>query len=229
MLESIIAPECPCCKATGPLTHGLCADCRSELIGWDPDSRCQVCSFPIAGIGTICQRCLEAGDRFDRAFFLFPYRNGCRTWIHHLKFRDRPGWLDLLNDIEDQWVPFLKKMDIDAVSWIPAAPLTRWHRGYNLSHRLARLTSGKLGIPVVRMLRPRRLWKRPLSGSRDLADRKRIIRRFIAPVGRAPRYDHVLLVDDVFTTGTTLNRAADILKRNRLAETVTAFTIARVL
>lgn len=198
-------------------------------MGWDPDSRCQICGVPIGETGVICQRCLEARDRFDRGFFLFPYRDCCRTWIHHLKFRDRPGWLNLLNDMSDHWVPFLKEMEIDAVTWIPAAPLTRWHRGYNLSHRLAKQTASKLAVPAVRMLRPRRLWKRPLSASRDLAGRKRIIRRFLSPVAGAPRCDHVLLVDDVFTTGTTLNRASDILKRNGLAKQVTVFTIARVL
>ncbi len=229
MLESIIAPECPYCKATGPLTHGLCSDCRAEMIGWDPDSRCRVCSFPIAGVGTICQRCLEAHDRFDRAFFLFPYRDTCRAWIHYLKFRDRPSWLNLLNDFADHWVPFLKGMDIDAVTWIPAAPITRWHRGYNLSHRLAELAGAQLQLPVVRTLRPRRLWKRPLSASRDVAERKRIIRRFLAPVSNAPRHDHILLVDDVFTTGSTLNQATTVLKRHKLAETVTVMTIARVL
>lgn len=229
MLESIISARCPHCKGPGPLRHGLCPDCRTRWTGWHPENRCSVCSTEIRGAGTICQRCLEASDRFDRAFFLVPYGESARSWLHHVKFRDRLEWLDLIPDLADFWTAVVSDWKPEAVSWIPSAPVTWWRRGYNVSHEIAKRVSARLGIPMVRLLRPGTLYKRPLSASRDPAHRHRIIRRFLKPVPNAPTLKRVLLVDDVFTTGATLNRASGIVRKSTGAKDVSVFTLMRVL
>jgi len=228
MLESIISAECPHCKEPGLLRHGLCPDCLSDWLMFQPGCRCAVCHTEIRGKGTICQRCLESKDRFDGAHFLVPYTNTVRSWLHHVKFRDRLEWLGILELTTDNWLPVLSDWKPDVVSWIPSAPLTWWRRGYNLSYEIAKRVGRRMDIPIQRLLKPGALYKRPLSASRDPAHRRSIVRRFLKTARNVPDMKRVLLVDDVFTTGATLNRATRLIKERTDADVVYVFTIARV-
>ena len=228
MLESIITAECPNCKEPGPVRHGLCENCLLWWKEWLPEHRCAICSVEIRGVGTICQRCLEAADRFDRAFFLVPYHDPARNWLHQVKFKDKLEWLNILDELTEKWEPELRKWEPDVVSWIPSSPLTWWGRAYNLSRQIALRVSERLGVPAVRLLRPGTLYKRPLSTSRNPAHRRRIVRRFLRPHPCPAEMDHVLLVDDVFTTGATLNQAARLIRRHADVRTISVFTLMRV-
>lgn len=182
----------------------------------------------IRGKGTICQRCLEAKDHFDGAHFLVPYTDTVRSWLHHVKFRDRLEWLGILEETTDNWLPVLKDWEPCMISWIPSAPLTWWRRGYNLSHEIAIRIGRAMDIPVQRHLKPGALYKRPLSASRNPAHRRRIIRRFLRTARPVPGVKRILLVDDVFTTGATLNQAARLVRKQTGAGTVHVFTLTRV-
>ncbi len=229
MLELIIKPRCVHCKSDADIQFGLCRPCRESLTAYNPPSRCKNCGLAIQGEGTICQRCFEAEDSFDRAFFLFPYEKAGRTLIHHIKFRDRPEWLDILDDAGDVWLSVLAQWKPDAVCGIPSSLHTRWYRGYNVSEKLAGKVADALGVPCVRLLKRARLFKRRLSATRTPAERRRVIRRFLKRADTVPeRFSHVLIVDDVFTTGATVNRGAKLLKQIPTVSEISVFTLARV-
>ena len=229
MLELIIKPRCVHCKSEKDIRFGLCPDCRETLTGDSPSARCRVCGLTIRGQGTICQRCLEGKDAFDQAFFLFPYEKAGRTLIHHIKFRDRLEWLGILDSGEAVWQAVLEGWNADAVTWIPSSLHTRWERGYNVSGKLAERVAEALGVPCLPLLKRAKLFKRRLSATKSPGERKRVVRQFLKGPDRVPEgICHILIVDDVFTTGATANRAAKLLKQAGGVAKVSVFTLARV-
>ncbi|MCK5878499.1 MAG: ComF family protein [Holophagae bacterium] len=229
MLKLIIRPRCVHCKSEEDVRFGFCADCTETLIGYSPASRCKKCGLTIRGEGTICHRCLEGKDNFDQAFFLFPYEEEGRTLVHHIKFQDRLEWLDILESTEANWRPVLEGWQPDAVAWIPSSLHTRWTRGYNVSRELANMVAEKLDIPCLSLLKRAKPFKRRLSATRSPGERKRVVRQFLkGPETVAEGIAHVLIVDDVFTTGATVNRAAKLLKQADGVREVAVFTLSRV-
>ncbi len=229
MLDLIIKPRCVHCKSAEDVRFGLCAECLRALTAYSPPSRCKVCGLIIRGEGNICQRCLEGKDSFDRAFFLFPYQEAGRTLIHHIKFKDRLEWLDMLKAAEASWHPVLGSWQPDAVAWIPSSLHTRWSRGYNVSRELAKMVAHELEVPALGLLRRAKLFKRRLSSTQSPGERKRVIRQFLRGPENVPEgISHILLVDDVFTTGATVNRGAKLLKQAGGVSKVSVFTLSRV-
>jgi predicted amidophosphoribosyltransferase len=229
MLELIIKPRCIHCKSKKDIRFGMCPDCLNAVQQYSASSRCRNCGLIIRGEGTICQRCLEGKDIFDQAFFLFPYEKEGRTLIHHIKFRDRLEWLSILNYAEIVWRPVLENWSADAVAWIPSSLHTRWERGYNVSREMANMVAKTLDIPCLPLLKRAKLFKRRLSATRTPGERKQVIRQFLkGPETVSEGIYHILIVDDVFTTGATVNRAAKLLKQAGGVVKVSVFTLARV-
>jgi len=229
MLELIIKPRCIHCKSQKDIRFGLCSQCRKELLSYLPPSRCVNCGLIIRGEGTICQRCLEGTDLFDQAFFIFPYEKEGRALIHNIKFRDRLEWLNILDSAQGTWLPVLKSWHPDAVVWVPSSLHTRWIRGYNVSREMANMVAKTLDIPCLPLLKRAKLFKRRLSATRTPGERKQVIRQFLkGPETVQEGIYHILIADDVFTTGATVNRAAKLLKQAEGVAKVSVFTLARV-
>ncbi len=166
---------------------------------------------------------------FDQAFFLFPYEKEGRTLIHNIKFRDRLEWLGVLKSADIAWRLVLENWHLDAVTWVPSSLHTRWSRGYNVSRELALIVAETLDIPCLPLLKRAKPFKRRLSATGSPEERKRVIRQFLKGPEIVPEaVSHVLIVDDVFTTGATANRAAKLLKQAGGVTKVSVFTLARV-
>jgi predicted amidophosphoribosyltransferase len=112
----------------------------------------------------------------------------------------------------------------DAVTFVPADADRGSRRGHHPAEELARGVAAAWSLPVAPLLRrPRPL--RPQRGL-NVAERRRNVRgAFVARVSPQRR---VLLVDDVYTTGATLNEAASALRRAGARE-VHAVTFARAV
>lgn len=134
--------------------------------------------------------------------------------------------------------------DIDVVTYIPISKVRRMERGYNQAEELAREFARLSGVPCVELLRRSKQTKKLKTLGRD--DRREELRdsmEYVALSGkRAARFSangcngasdempgitfhKVLLIDDIFTTGATLNEAARVLKRAGIGK-VCALTVA---
>jgi len=115
---------------------------------------------------------------------------------------------------------------IDAVTYVPATLAAARHRGFDHAELIAREVASGLGTPCEMMLaRPRNRDQRGLSGKQRIEN---LAGRF-APLETESgfRPQHVLLVDDVYTTGATLCAATDALLNSNIKE-VRCLTFARV-
>lgn len=113
----------------------------------------------------------------------------------------------------------------DLVTWIPMNKKKKWERGFNQSELIARHISKKLGYPCAPLLAERS----KTATQRELGLRDRFLNalgRYEILPGADLRGHAVLLLDDIFTTGATINECARIL-RSAGAHKVFSITMAR--
>ena len=199
-----------------------CASCAAVLESPFAGSVCDVCwngvsPFPLAWAP-------DPGSAIDAAMSAASYDGPLRNIIHAWKFEGRQPLARRLAAItRERCAAVIDGADVAAP--VPMTPWRRWQRGFNQAGALAR----HLGLPVVRPLarwRPRpaqaslpsHLRHTNLSGSILVLPHRRPAIR-----GRV-----VLLVDDVVTTGATLEACAAALKKSGARE-VRAVTVARTL
>ncbi len=119
----------------------------------------------------------------------------------------------------------LKDLDVDILTSVPVSRRKKWKRGYNHSEEISKLLSGVLKKPYRELLYE----KGKRGGQKFLGYRERflnIINRFGVKKGVDIGGKRILLVDDIFTTGATINECARVL-REEGAENVFSVTIAR--
>ncbi len=219
----------PAARSTAAPTLGLCPPCRARL-RLMPASSCAVCCLPLpaAGLpaGWQCQACREEKPSFERLLALWSYEEPLAAVVRALKFR-RLDYLGrhLGEALAERFAAQLGRVDL--VVPVPLHWRRRLLRGYNQAERIARPLAQRLDLPVVSLLRRTRATP-PQSLLGKAARVANLRRAFHVPDPARLRGRHLLLVDDVATTGATLEAAAGIL-RAAGAAAVTAVTAGRTL
>jgi ComF family protein len=192
---------------------------------------CTLCARSLAGyalpVDYRCGSCRQDPPAYDRLIALWSYRPPLDAVVQAFKFR-RLDYLGrhLATALASEIGPRIGNIgDIDRVVPMPLHWRRRLARGYNQAERIARPLAGLLGLPFATALtRSRATPPQSLLGR---AERLANLRKaFRVPRPEEMRELHILLIDDVATTGATLDAAARTLKKAGAA-TVTALVAGR--
>ncbi len=212
MAVGFFVPEaCPVCAGAAPGPDGeLCAACAEGLREL-PRPRCGRCGGAADSALDACGECLRLGPRpWRHAVSVFPYGGTVRDLVHRLKYGDQPY---LARFLGRRMVRAWEEHGTGVPEIVVPVPLHWWRRlrrGYNQTALLADEVGAGLGIPVLPALVRTRATRR--QALLDIDRRQANVRGVFAPRPRWPvRGRHVLLVDDVLTTGHTLGEAAGTL------------------
>jgi len=219
-------PHCGLCGVWLPdvsAASGLCPECLSGVIA-PPAPCCPVCSHALTGL--CCPNC--EGRSWHLGAIVAASSLGERTseLIHRFKY-GRERWLApclgtiLLRALED---PRIRGRAFDAVVPVPLHPRRERDRGFNQAECLARRIAPALGIPVRRWLR--RIRETAPQARSARSERMRGLEGAFAARLGIGRGKSVLLVDDVCTTGATLDSCASALVESGVPE-VRAVVVAR--
>ncbi len=194
----------------------LCQDCQQKLTR-DPMPHCPRCANtvgPYVDLSEGCTRCRDRTFVFERAFRLGPYGGLLRETILKLK-----NWSDetLAEIVGEVWAECgggaLAEARPDVIVPVPLHWRREWQRGFNQSDVLARALANKLRIPnLSRCLRRVRATPRQVSLTSPSERLENVKGAFQARAGFDLKGKSVLLVDDVLTTGATLNEAAKAIR-----------------
>jgi ComF family protein len=202
-------PDCVVCgiEAGDP----ICAGCERDYFPRGT-VRCAICAerLPASENGSLalCGRCLAHAPHFDATIAGADYAPPVDGMILALKFQAR---LDLGHAFGRLLAARAPKVAIDAVVPVPLSRLRLRERGFNQVEEIARSLARELGRPCLRFAL-QRIAERPPQQGLSLARRRANVRHaFVAP--SALCLGHVVLVDDVMTSGSTLDEAAACLKR----------------
>jgi len=191
---------------------------------------CVQCALPLAedsANNTLCGRCIRKRPDYDYAHSIFRYEEDIIGLVHQLKFSEKITYAssigELLLSAYDS-ADVLKKEVPDCLLPVPLHPERLRQRGFNQSIEIARILSKKRSLPVELSSIVRRR-STPSQTGLSAKQRQTNIRGAFEFVSKMP-YKHVLIIDDVVTTGSTVNELASLLKKNNI-ERVGVLSIAR--
>lgn len=204
----------------------LCADCSTDLPRL-PESCCPQCALPTLA-GEHCGRCLASPPHFDSTVAAFCYDFPLDQLVQSFKYQHR---LALGAYFGEQLSRTLLQRQntlpaFDCIMPLPLHPLRLRERGFNQALEIARIPSRRLGVPI-NTHDCQRQQHTPAQASLPWRERVKNIRgAFHCPSDLQGR--HIALLDDVMTSGASLDECARTLKLHGAAH-VTALVVARTL
>lgn len=210
------------CLLCGAYTRadGWCPTCDADL-PYLPPARCPVCALPTPG-GRICGNCLKRAPHFDHTVAVFAYSFPVDKLIHALKYGEQ---LMLSKVLAGRLTQCIAQRPERIVA-MPLHPSRLRERGFNQSLELAHGIARNLDIPL-QTNSVRRIRNTQPQSKLPWKERKRNMRNAFECNDNLAGL-HIGIVDDVMTSGTTLNELARELRRAGACE-ISAWVVARTL
>ncbi len=219
----LLPPVCLICGDRAQPAVDCCRGCEQELAINPPG--CRQCALPLSNPAAQCGRCSCRPPAFMHSFAAFRYDSVVESLIHHFKFRRHLATGNALASLAARRFDALSVPRPQALVPVPLHWRRRLGRGFNQSEMLARDLSRALGgIPVADVLVRRRAT--PAQLGLPAARRRGNVRGAFSVRLPGCKPSHLTLVDDVMTTGATLDACAQALRRAGVAR-VDVWVIAR--
>lgn len=213
ILDILYPPVCPFCGEVQKPGTGICPSCRKML----PDvrePRCMRCGKPVGSEEEeYCRDCTRRRYAFDQGRSLWLHVPPVSKAVYQFKFHNKRCYAAVFaKEMARSYGKWVRECQVEEILPVPLHASRRRMRGYNQAELLADALSKELHIPVGKnvIFRVRRT-----KPQRQLDDREReenlrgafgISRQWRAP-------SRVLVVDDIYTTGSTVHRIAKLLKK----------------
>jgi len=234
VLDLFFPPHCVACHRLGAW---LCVDCLAAVERIQPPV-CRRCGLPLSDPSmttrsevsrqwSICDRCREVPFQLDGLLACAFHSDPLRQAIHQFKYEDLRSLAGLLGKLmAEGWVELAPAdAGVDVLVPVPLHPTRQRQRGYNQSDLLARELGAYLCRPVVTDVLVRTKTTAP-QVELNAQERRANVRDAFRCTGADLSGKRVLLVDDVCTTGSTLESAGVALREGGSAS-VWAYTLAR--
>lgn len=203
--QFLLPQHCVLCAAPAG-GHALCRACEADL-PWHADPSCPVCALP-SGAGGVCGACLQRPPAFDATLAALDYRFPLDAVLQRYKYAGFLTVAELMGTLlsgkaQDRPRP-------DALIPMPLHPARLRERGFNQATEIARVVARRLAIPLELHACGRTRPTRPQAGL-TVQERARNLRGVFA-CRKSLEGKRVVLLDDVMTTGASLNELARTVK-----------------
>lgn len=199
----------------------LCSTCYSGMERLT-SSRCVICARPLEKTG-LCQDCRNHSPYFDKIWSIFTYKEPVSSLIHYFKYKGYMHIINFLKPFIKKEIYHLKNAGIKEIFPVPMHRSKLKEREYNHSLLVASFIGEILKVDINDALTVKRYYL-PQANIKLKDTRKTNVRGAFSLEAK-PR-DTVLIVDDVVTTGSTVNEISRLLKNKGAGKTI-VFSLAR--
>lgn len=232
IIDFIFPPQCYVCKKILEGEDGLCFECLSK-INFISKPMCEVCGFPFEfklsnkNNHLICPRCIKQPPRFARCVSAVRYDEVSKKIILPFKHGDKTNFAKFMAKVMCLTGKNLIN-DADVIIPIPIHFTRMLKRKYNQASLLSKLIGKQMKKEVLYSTLLRKIATKS-QGHLSTKERKsNVSGAFCVKYPEKIKGKKVLLIDDVFTSGATVNECTKVLKKNG-AKQVYVLTFARVI
>lgn len=215
LIDAAFPRRCPVCgEPARPTGHTICTDClpRLDLVR---EPRCMKCGRELSDeTERLCAECTVRERSFVRGLALLHYDDIMRRTVGQIKYGNRREYIEPLARL--MYLKFcreLQSMDPDCLIPVPVHRSRLRRRGFNQAALLAHALGAQAGLPVREdiLFRSRRTEaQKELSPDERIRNLSEAFSACIADEGSTP--GRVVLVDDIYTTGSTIEACARALR-----------------
>jgi ComF family protein len=205
LLDWFFEKECSVCKQPGEF---LCPDCYAKIERVERFV-CPEC-MRINTNGGYCHLCSERHE-LSGILEACKWEEPLRSVVHEFKYTRHKFLSKDLSKLLSERVDKTRYIGFDLVTFVPLHPLRRFWRGFNQAELLAKQISLHLGLPLIRTLKRKKFTKPQvkLSGT----ERRKALKEKFGLIDLAKiKGKRILLIDDISTTGSTLEECAKVLR-----------------
>jgi len=217
-LKELVFPSniyCICCENIIDQTrpYSLCDACVRNL-HWANEKTCNKCGKVLVENyrREICNDCLEIEHFFEKGFTCAEYGMYEKLIIRDYKYHSKPYFGDKLAEIMyDRLI--VEDLPLDLIIPVPMHGKKEKKRGYNQAALLAKGISKRIDVPFDQKLMTRSRTTKPMNKMNPQERRENVKDAFtLRPEkGKMVKGKTILLVDDIFTTGSTLDECSKLL------------------
>ena len=210
VLDLILPPRCVLCgQPCGSIC--ICEACKTDLPRQGP--HCLRCGLPVGSAkDKICGACIQKRPPFTRTVYPLQYEFPANRLVQAFKFKRQLAAGRVLSHLICEYVTHRELRVPDMLIPVPLHHLRFVSRGFNQAYELAAYAGRVLDIPLFTGALRRRRNTKAQSGLSRKQRRKNVQGAFFWHGNRKPGR-HVILIDDVMTTGTTVTECARVLKK----------------
>lgn len=213
--------QCLLCAASLRTEADICSSCREDFVF--NHQACQRCAAPLEQPG-ICGHCLQNPPLVHKVIAPFLYQPPLDQLVHRFKFRAQPGLSHCLGSLMVEFISTSKTELPDCLIPVPLHRYRQAVRGYNQSHELATAIAAELQLNLNTHSCHRIKYTAAQSSLHKDQRTSNLSRAFEVRLDQ--NWEHVTLVDDVYTTGQTINTLASALLAQGVKR-VDAWVLAR--
>lgn len=216
--ESLYPPRCPCCDRVllpEERSEGFCRTCDATLPRTE-EPICRKCGKPLDNaLAAYCHDCTMRRHAFVQGRGLLVYEGSVRDAMYRFKYSNRRAYRHAFaTEAQRQYGWWIRDRGIDLIVPVPMFAAKRRKRGYNQAEEFANALSQVTDIPCILDAVLRIRSTAPQKGLSD-RQRKTNLKDAFALKNETIRKQiygrNVLVVDDIFTTGTTCDAVSEVL------------------
>ena len=214
LINLVFPRRCPVCDDIVPVGEGLiCRQCltRPQYI---MEPRCRRCGKQLTeNTGMYCKDCTQRRHVFDYGYALYDYQS-MRKSIYRFKYNKRCEYATFYaEDIRRRFWDEICMMHADGIVPVPVHKSRLQSRGYNQAELVATELSRLTGIPVDKDL-VRRVKKTIPQKALNIQERQNNLKKAFNINADVVKLNKTILIDDIYTTGSTLDAVALELKKH---------------
>lgn len=218
LLDMVFPRRCPFCDSVVELGRSICPECAGR-VHMIEGAACSKCGQPLEDMRReYCYDCAGKKHAYHTGRALYVYQGAVKQSLYRFKYANRREYAVFYGEqAARKYGGWMKRCGIEAIVPIPLHKIRKKQRGYNQAELFAKELGRITGTAVRSDILIRSIHTRPQKELDDV-NRKKNLKKAFTISQNIVQLKKILLVDDIYTTGSTVDAAAEMLKQAGVRE-----------